>query len=316
LEATRPSAVSRLWLFKPKAVFMLFGVENISVQKLITSSLSKKGIIGFSLLFILFIDFLDFLVGGLLHLSVFLLAPVALVTWNVGLRSGLALATLSASYLILDYLIHPILYPHPWIVLWDTAAVIFYFAAICFILAALKSELEKAHQKSKIDALTGLLSSSAFFEAAEAERERSVRYGHPFTLCFLDLDNFKKINDTHGHLMGDKLLRKVSAILKDEVRSSDLVGRIGGDEFVVLFPETGPEAAESLSLKLQRAVDEGIQEEMPLVTLSMGVATYFDIPDKIDDIVHGADLLMYEAKKSGKNIVRCKTFGSPAAVSR
>jgi diguanylate cyclase (GGDEF)-like protein len=316
LEATRPSGGFRRWLFEPGAVLVPFGVENISVQKLITSSLSKKRVIGFSLLFILFIDFLDFRVGGLLHLSVFLLAPVALVTWNVGLRPGLALSALSASYLILDYLIHPILHPHPWIVLWDTAAVSFYFAAICFVLAALKNELEKAHQKSKIDSLTGLLSSSFFFEAAEAERERSIRYGHPFTLCFLDLDNFKRINDTHGHLMGDKLLRKVSAILKNEVRSSDLVGRIGGDEFVVLFPETGPEAAESLGHKLKRAVDEGIQEEMPLVTLSMGVATYFDIPEKIEEIVHNADLLMYEAKKSGKNIVRCKAFGLPTGASR
>src|SRR5579871_627077 len=274
---------------------MPFGIEKFPVSKLIISSLSKKGVIGFSLLFIFFIDFLDFLIGGLLHLSVFLLVPVALTTWNVGLRSGLFLSTLSASYLIVDYLIHPFLFPHPWIVLWDTAAIIFYFAAVCYVLAALKAELEKAYQKSKTDALTGLLSSSAFFEAAEAERERSIRYGHPFTLCFLDLDNFKRINDTHGHLMGDKLLKKVSAILKNEVRSSDLVGRIGGDEFVVLFTETGPEAAEDLSLKLQRAVDEGIKEEMPMVTLSMGVVTYFDIPEKIDDIVHSADLLMYEA---------------------
>jgi diguanylate cyclase (GGDEF)-like protein len=288
---------------------MSFGVEKIPAQKLITSSRSKKGVVGFSLLFILFIDFLDFLIGGLLHLSVFLLAPVALVTWNVGLKSGLLISILSASYLIVDYLIHPFLNPHPWIVLWNTAAVISYFAAVCYILTALKVELEKTYQKSKIDALTGLLNSSTFFEAAEAERERSIRYGHPFSLCFLDLDNFKKVNDTHGHLMGDKLLKKVSAILKNEVRSSDLVGRIGGDEFVVLFPETGPEVAGDLSFKLQRAVGEGIKEETPLVTISMGVVTYFDIPEKIDDIVHAADLLMYEAKKAGKNLLRSKTIG-------
>jgi len=255
---------------------------------------------------------LDFLIGGFLHLSVFLLAPVALVTWNVGLRSGFVFSALSASYLIVDYLMHPFLFPRPWVVLWDTAVIILYFATVCYVLAALKTELEKARQKSKTDALTGLLNSYAFFEAAEAERERSIRYRHPFTLCFLDLDNFKKVNDTHGHLMGDKLLKKVSAILKNEVRSSDLVCRIGGDEFVVLFPETGPEAAKSLSLKLQRAVDEGIKAETPLVTLSMGVVTYFDIPEKIDDIVHAADILMYEAKKAGKNSLMYKTIGRPS----
>ena len=300
----------------PEVVFMPYGIEKIPVQKLITSSLSKKGVVGISLFFILFVDLLDFLIGGLLHLSVFLLVPVALVAWNVGLKSGLIVSALSASYLIVDYLIHPFLFPHPWIVLWDTAVVILYFAVVCYVLAALKTELEKAYQKSKTDPLTGLLNSVTFLGAAEAERERSIRYRHPFTLCFLDLDNFKRVNDTHGHLMGDKLLRKVSAILKTEVRSSDIVGRIGGDEFVVLFPEAGPEAAKSLSLKLHRAVDEGIKEETPLVTLSMGVVTYFDIPEKIDDIVHHADLLMYEAKKSGKNIVRCKTIGLPLVASR
>lgn len=288
---------------------MPFGIEKFPVSRLITSTLSRRVVVVLSLLFILFIDFLDFLIGGLLHLSVFLMVPVAMVAWNVGFVPGLVISVLAASYLVVDYLIHPFLFPHPWIVLWNTAAIIFYFAAICYVLAALKDELGKAHQKSSTDSLTGLLSSSAFFEAAEAERVRSIRYGHPFTLCFLDLDNFKKINDTHGHLMGDKLLRKVSAILMTEVRTSDLVGRIGGDEFVVLFPETGPEAAESLSLKLQRAVDEGIKGEMPLVTISMGVVTYLDIPEKIDDIVHAADLLMYEAKRAGKNLIRSKTIG-------
>jgi len=290
---------------------MPFGIEKTQIQKLITSSLSKKGIVGLSLLFILFIDFMDFLIGGFLHLSVFLLAPVALVTWNVGLRSGLVFSALSASYLIVDYLIHPLLYPHPWIVLWNTAAVIFYFAVVCYVLAALKAELEKAYQKSKTDALTGLLNSSAFFEAAEAERERSIRHGHPFTLCFLDLDNFKKVNDIHGHLRGDLLLKKISKILKNEVRSSDLVARLGGDEFVVLFPETGPEAAENLGSKLHQAVAADLKEDMPLVTLSMGVVTYFDTPEKIEDIVHAADILMYEAKRAGKNLVRSKTIGKP-----
>ncbi len=313
LEAPRPLAEFQLWLFEPETVLMPFGVEKSPFPKLITSSLSKKGVVGVSLLFIVFIDFLDFLIGGLLHLSVFLLAPVALVTWNVGLGPGLIVSALSASYLIVDYLIHPFLFPHPWIVLWDTTAVIFYFAVVCCILAALKTELEKVHQKSRTDALTGLLNSSAFFEAAEAERQRSKRYLHPFTLCFLDLDNFKKVNDLHGHLMGDRLLKKVSKILKDGVRSSDLVARLGGDEFVVLFPETGPEAAGNLGSKLHQALAAGLKEETSLVTPSRGVVTYFDVPGTIDEIIHVADLLMYAAKKDGKNSVRRKTFGTPSA---
>jgi diguanylate cyclase (GGDEF)-like protein len=260
------------------------------------------------------IDYLDYLIGGFFHLSVFLLAPVALVAWNVGLKTGLAFSLLSASYLVLDYFLHPFLFPHPWVVAWDAFAVTLYFSVTSLVLVSLKKELVNAFQKSKTDALTGLLNSGSFFEAAEKERFRADRYGHPFTLCFLDLDNFKRVNDIHGHMMGDMLLKKVSGILENEVRSSDLVARLGGDEFVVLFPEAGPEAAEILGSKLHQAIAAGLKEEQSLVTPSMGMVTYFQVPEKIEDIVHAADSLMYEAKRSGKNLVRSKTIGVPLAV--
>ena len=291
-------------------------VDEFSIQGLVSSSISKRLVVFISLSFLLLIDFLDYMIGGFLHLSVFLLVPVAFVTWNVGIQSGLLFSALSASYLMVDYALHPMMFPHPWVVLWDATVITVYFSVICLILTSLKSELDRALQKSKTDALTGLWNSAAFYEIAEQERQRSNRYHHPFTLCFLDLDNFKKVNDVHGHLMGDKLLKKVSAILQGQVRSSDRVARLGGDEFVVLFPETGPEAAERLSSQLHQAINTCLKEELPLVTLSMGVVTYYDVPEKIDEIVHAADLLMYEAKKSGKNSLRCQTVGLLAEAVR
>jgi diguanylate cyclase (GGDEF)-like protein len=291
-------------------------IDKFSIQKLISSSISKRLVVFISLSFLLLIDLLDYLIGGFLHLSVFLLVPVAFVTWNVGIQSGLLFSALSASYLMVDYALHPMMFPHPWVVLWDATVMTIYFSVICLILTSLKSELDKALQKSKTDALTGLMNSAAFYEIAEQERERSNRYHHPFTLCFLDLDNFKKVNDVHGHLMGDKLLKKVSAILQGQVRSSDRVARLGGDEFVVLFPETGPVAAKRLGSQLHQAINTCLKEELPLVTLSMGVVTYYDVPEKIDEIVHAADLLMYEAKKSGKNSLRCQTVGLPTKAAR
>lgn len=294
---------------------MVSWLENISIPKLISSKISKKKVLFFSILFIFLIDLLDYSFGGILHLSIFLTAPAALVTWNVGLPTGLLLSVLSASYPMVDYLLRPHLFPHPWIVIWDATVVSVYFSIICIVLAALKKELENTFEKSRIDPLTGLLNAGTFFEMAEKERSRSNRYGHPFTLCFLDLDNFKKVNDIHGHLTGDKLLKKVSAILRNGVRSSDIVGRLGGDEFVVLFPETGSSAAERLSSQLHQALNEALKNETPLVTASMGVVTFFDVPAKIDEMVHMADLLMYEAKKSGKNLLRCKTVGVPTKTS-
>ncbi len=94
-------------------------IDQFSIQKLISSSISKRLVVFISLSFLLLIDLLDYLIGGLLHLTVFLLAPVAFVTWNIGIQSGLLFSVLCASYLMVDYALHPLMFPHPWVVLWD-----------------------------------------------------------------------------------------------------------------------------------------------------------------------------------------------------
>ena len=157
------------------------------------------------------------------------------------------------------------------------------------------------------DALTGLANRRAFFEALEAEAERSEQSGAPLWVTILDIDLFKRINDNHGHPAGDEVLRSVAAVLQKAVRGSDLVGRIGGEEFGVLMPKTNRAQAEMVSERLRLAVAK-TPFELPSgkvieVTLSAGLA----VRAKGEDPTHllsRTDIALYMAKKAGRNLVR------------
>ena len=147
-------------------------------------------------------------------------------------------------------------------------------------------------------------------ERLEEEMKRSKRYGFNFAFLMVDIDNFKKCNDTCGHLVGDVVLRDVGRIIKEHVREIDLVGRFGGEEFSLVLPETGRDgalmAAERLRKNVELNVFKAYDEKLKL-TVSVGVAIYPQDSDNTKDLVDKADEAMYDAKKSGKNIVReCK----------
>src|SRR5205085_680354 len=139
------------------------------------------------------------------------------------------------------------------------------------------------------------------------ERSRTVRYGRPLTLTYLDLDAFKQVNDTLGHAVGDELLKTVANTLRSSVRASDIVARVGGDEFALLLPESGVGTAEVVLRKLQSRLLHAMQEKQWPVTFSMGAITFLQIPHSCDDMLHSADQLMYEVKSHGKNGVAVET---------
>lgn len=133
------------------------------------------------------------------------------------------------------------------------------------------------------------------------EIERSQRYGHPITLVYIDLDNFKMVNDQWGHRTGDQVLMVTVECIIKELRKTDIVARLGGDEFAILLPETDAEASRIVTSKLQRSLlDEMLQNQWP-VTFSIGVVTFMDIPDSDDKVIQIADELMYTVKNDGKN---------------
>jgi diguanylate cyclase (GGDEF)-like protein len=155
---------------------------------------------------------------------------------------------------------------------------------------------------AQLDYLTGLSNREGFDRALAIEWRRAMRYGRPLGIMYIDLDDFKRFNDTHGHLAGDRLLREIAAAINSTARGSDFTARLGGDEFVVLCPETTPEGLEALADRLE-AEARGLA-----VTLSIGYAYQQPTDATPDDLVGRADASMYEAKGERR---RSTVMGNP-----
>jgi diguanylate cyclase (GGDEF)-like protein len=176
----------------------------------------------------------------------------------------------------------------------------------------LRLALENEAELARLDPLTRLANRRAFFELLEAERSRTIRYGRPLTLVYLDLDAFKQVNDSMGHAVGDELLKTVANTLRTSLRASDTVARVGGDEFSLLLPESGLGTAEVVLRKLQSRLLTAMHEQHWPVTFSMGAVTFLRLPESCDEMLHAADQLMYEVKTHGKNGIAVETY-RPAA---
>jgi diguanylate cyclase (GGDEF)-like protein len=171
-------------------------------------------------------------------------------------------------------------------------------------LAAKNEILEKL---ALTDPLTGLANRRAFQEALEAEVARSCRHGRPASLLFLDLDRFKQVNDDHGHAVGDEVLSGFSAVLRRGCRRGDLAARVGGEEFAVLLPMTGPVPATLVAERIRRATEAhplGLTVAVP-VTVSVGVASTGEPPEATEaaGLLRRADAALYRAKAEGRNRV-------------
>ncbi len=153
---------------------------------------------------------------------------------------------------------------------------------------------------ARSDHLTGLANRRAFEELLEMECKRSRRYKRPITLVYMDLDNFKRVNDGHGHQTGDEVLVAVAATLRSNLRATDCVARIGGDEFAILFPETDEDASRIVLRKLDAVLQELLTRTNWPIGFSFGVAIFPTPLDSLEAMLERADKLMYEAKNSGK----------------
>jgi diguanylate cyclase (GGDEF)-like protein len=170
---------------------------------------------------------------------------------------------------------------------------------------AYSSHLEELSQRLRNlayrDALTDLYNHRYFYEQLSHEVERAQRYGRPVSIILLDLDNFKDVNDTYGHLMGDKLLALMGQVIKDQVRASDIPARYGGDEFAIILPDTPRAAAEATAEKLGGAIASGrtnagpLSESLPL-SASFGVACCPDDARTVAELLQRADTRVYKAK--------------------
>ena len=230
--------------------------------------------------------------------------PVLLSAWFCGRAEGLLIALGAAlTWLIVNF-IHIEPNESKAILTWNAFTRFGIFALIAYTVALqsrLRSALEREKLRANTDRLTGMLNKAAFRERVEEEINRARRYNHPLTLVFLDLDNFKQVNDTQGHARGDTLLQHVSQTINDTIRKTDMAGRIGGDEFTICFPETDADHARKAIEKLMNAFDIMTAQSGWQVTASIGVLTCTELCESYDVLLGKADKLMYEAKDKGKN---------------
>lgn len=171
---------------------------------------------------------------------------------------------------------------------------------VSIILAELRESFHKEQTVSRTDPLTGIPNLRGFAEIASVEIERMKRYGHAITAVYLDVDDFKKVNDSKGHDAGDLVLKLVALTLVKTIRTVDYAARIGGDEFVVLLPMADKAASEGFLARIKKALAEAVGEK---VTFSIGAVTFNMAPDTVDTLLQPADAMMYAAKRSGKNSI-------------
>lgn len=281
-----------------------------------------------ALLVISGVGVLDLTTGTQVSLSLVYVAMVAWAAWRGGYLAAFLGGVVAAGWWL-----HADLAQSPTNVLalslWNAATRLTIFLAIGLFVRRLhdvQRDLREANDKlsdrlafesrvARTDMLTGLKNRAGFLETLERELARSNRAGTPFGVLYLDLDNFKRINDEHGHATGDRVLKKVAVAIRRAVRITDVPARLGGDEFAVYCWNIGPTAIEDLAERLVECI-RAIAAEYPGSDLgaSVGVAWFGHPPPSESDVLARADAAMYAAKRSGKNrfrVINGDNLGSP-----
>lgn len=254
------------------------------------------------------VAFADAEAGTQWGLAVLSLVPIGLAAWYSSPRVALAVVLGAA----LGWLVHqPSLQFAPVSTLWNALARVVYFGLAARLVSEVRRNLLLESTLADTDPLTGLLNRRAFWERAELELERASRYQNPITIAYVDLDNFKRVNDKLGHEVGDEVLRSVAKTLQEGTRVNDLVARVGGDEIVVLLPQAGPEQGLNALRALRASLTSLFATHGWGVSSSVGAMTFWNIPEDVSQLVGGADALMYGVKRHGRDGLEHRVVGAP-----
>jgi len=236
------------------------------------------------------------------RLGILYIIPVLLVTWTEGLAWGILFALVTTGY---REAIAWVQMPADTPLVWRVVTGLAYLAVLGVAMAGLQTLRRSQAALARLviqDQLTNVLNARAFADRLGQELDRNRRYPRPLSLMYMDLDNFKVINDTHGHQTGDAVLRLVADAMRSSVRQADVVGRLGGDEFAVIMPETDAALADAAAKRLIAGL-RNVFKGTPNVTASIGVVSCTATDASTDDLLRRADQAMYDAKKSGKDRV-------------
>jgi diguanylate cyclase (GGDEF)-like protein len=271
---------------------------------------SKAFIITTGLVLVAALGLLDYLSGPDVSFLVFHALPVFLATWFVGRRAGLWMCGASGLTWVVVAELSAEHFSTRAVPYWNASVKLSFMLALAFVVAALKRAHEKEREMARTDYLTGAINFRHFSQLAALELSRAERHARPLTVVFMDIDDFKLVNDRRGHSAGDELLRAAAATITAGVRSIDVVARLGGDEFAILMPETDARAAEVAVRRVRRDLLALSRDGGWPVTYSIGVVTWDEPPASVDEMLRAADALMYAAKHGGKNLIQ---HGAPRA---
>jgi diguanylate cyclase (GGDEF)-like protein len=260
------------------------------------------------ILLVILLGIIDYLTGFEISLSLFYLFPIFMVVWFTNGQMGLVIAFASTiSWFIADFSAG-LAYSNQSIFLWNTVLRLGVYGVVCWLAASLKIAYKLTQELARTDYVTGAASVRYFYELAQVELARSKRASLPITFVYLDLDNFKSVNDLLGHSIGDRVLRAVAEEVTRQIRPSDRLARLGGDEFGLLMPETDEAAARSVVNRIHASLVDEMLKNGWMVTFSVGVVTYRQVPRSVDEMVRAADSAMYSIKSGRKNGVHHRVF--------
>lgn len=227
------------------------------------------------------------------------LFPVAAMAWIGGRRPGFVLAALAATMWCIAEVMSEREFSSAWIPLANAAVHAISYIGVVWLVSQIAVHLQREHLLATRDSLTGLVNRRHFLERGAAEAVHAKRYGNAMSVLFLDLDNFKALNDSAGHHAGDSALAAVAEALVAVTRESDLVSRLGGDEFAVVLPVVDYEAAQKAARKIRVAVERSL---LPFkgVSASMGLVWFQQPVFPFERMLNLADAQMYLAKEAGK----------------
>lgn len=195
---------------------------------------SKSFVAALEFLIVIGVGWVDYFTGPAYSLLLLYLIPVLTTAWFIGKWASVAISVESAIVLLVVDVVWQKYSFGSVALYWNDLSNLVFFLLVTYIIASLKAAFEREKLAAGTDTLTGIANRRRFYDLADVEIDRLRRYGHPFTVCYIDIDNFKQINDAFGHGEGDNILRLTAECIRNNMRRTDVVGRLGGDEFALL----------------------------------------------------------------------------------
>ena len=257
--------------------------------------------LAFALLIVAILGWLDYMTGTEFRFATYYLVPISIAAWYTNLSVSLFIGSACVTAWFLANYIFGVGRLRNLVQDANAAETVIFFLLVSFILAKLRQVLDREKVLARTDPLTGAANLRAFYERMDQEMARGQRYGHPFSLVYIDVDDFKIVNDTLGHKWGDKILELLVKTIQAHLRSTDMVARLGGDEFAIILPEADQRAAGQIAQKLQTELRAELRMEHIPVTVSMGAITCLDPTKSVNDLIRVSDSLLYQAKANGKD---------------